>query len=383
MPSDVIVPTNYKEALTSIILYSSAVKAYKIPDLANPDKWPGGIAEFQKLEEAWKGTTAKLRSWALTCLAGVIEMPKTLMSIGDLKVLPGLRFAVNLSEILIKNPGHEETKEDLRAKLKTLSAYFKQYAEETSQLVAKLQDHATVFDTDAQLMNKIAANALNAAGNQRVAIEKLNHAIENLNSEIKSAIATIVVGGGITVIGIVMGVAAVALAPLTGGLSLTLLIPAAMITAGGGYIIFLNVQKIQEANSKIELFNRQINSLGADITLVNVMSTTLRGFADQVNGLKENLDTVVKPWKETHDYLQTIEHEFVDIQTSDDWKKVNSELKETVIGWENLIGAMKKLEIDPKVVPNSELKFGMDETTIRKELESHPQQNLIQYLRAS
>jgi hypothetical protein len=376
---------DYKTELYVLVNYAAQVKAYQLPNLVNPDQWPGGAAAYQQTATSWQGLTGTLQGWALSTLKNVIELPPFLLQNSTQVVEPTLTAALGYTQVLIQDPSNTVARAALMTNLGLLSTNFTQYSGMTAPLVTSLESEADVFDANAQLMQTIAANALQTAGNDQQLIVQLNSQIDQLNNDIK-ALAVAIAGGSIaTIAGLVMGIVGIVLAPATGGVSLALLVPAGVILAGGVAIIALDSVKIQQDKAAISALNDQINSALADITLVNVMSGTLSGFAAQVDSLKSALSVVVAPWEAAETYftdtLATLSS--IESPSTSDWTQVQAELTEISAEWAALMTTVQGLVLDPQVSPNAQIQLGMTSEQIEAAIGQAGTTSLITYLGAA
>ncbi len=373
---------SYRDGIYTLVQYSTQVRGYQIPVLANPDQWPGGKDAYQKTLEIWANTTGKLQSWTYSTLQNLIATPDQLINSSTQVILPRLNASIGLTEILIRNPTDADARKGLMDMLAGTNLYFGMYSSQIQSLIQSLNDQSKVFDANADVMNKLAADALKTAGNEQQLIVKLNDRIAALNSDITAAALAIAGGSFVAVLGIGMGILGIVLAPFTGGVSLTLLIPAAVITAGGAAIIALNSIKIKQDKDAIEEANKQISKASGDITLLNAMATTLKGFAGQTGTLKTALAVIVAPWNEASTYLTNTIREIDAIEhaTTDDWLKVCDELTSVRNGWNVMIDEMKQLRADADVAPGSKLTLGMSESEVRYNMNSSVKVTAVQYL---
>lgn len=372
----------YRQGLWTVVLYSAQVRAYQLPQLANPNQWPGGAQAYQQAQLNWANTTGTLQGWTLSTLRNLIALPDQLINASTQNIIPGLNSAITLSQILIQNPNNQGARSGLMTQLQILNALFGGYSSQITALVQSLHNQATAFDADARTMSTLAAQALQAAGNERQLIQNLNQQIASLNADIKAAAVAIAGGSFVSVLGIGMGILAFVLAPATGGVSLALLIPATLITAGGAVIIALNSKKIVDDKNAISALNNQISQASGDIVLLNTMSTTLSGFSSQVDQLKSALNAIVAPWQGASTYLATTINEINSIEnaTSENWTQVCNELNDILTGWNSLVTTMNQLEADAQVAPSTNLQLGMSQTEVQQSMNAAQKVTLVQYL---
>jgi ABC-type transporter Mla subunit MlaD len=375
----------YRQGLWTIVMYSGQVKAYQIPNLKDPTQWPGGAEAYQQTQTTWADVTGTLRAWSLSTLQNVLEIPEQLINNSTQVIVPTLQAGILLCNGLIQDPNNTIAKNDLMGELNLLSVNFSQYSAQIAALISSLQSQASVFDNDARTMSSIAAQALQAAGNERQQVETFNQAISDLNRDIKAAAVTIAGGSLAAVTGIAIGIVGLALVPATEGVSLVLLVPAFLITAGGAVAITLAAKKIVDDKNAISQLNAQIGRMQADIVLVNALSTTMTGFAEQVDALRNSLNAILTPWEAAQTYLASTISELTGIEhaTAENWQQVKTELSEILTGWNTLDQTMQKLKADAEVAPNSNLQLGDSASDVRQKMNSATKVKLIQYLRAA
>ncbi len=374
----------YKQEMYTLINYAAQVKAYQMPVLSNPNEWPGGASAYQQTLATWANLVGQLQGWTMSTLQNLIALPNTLIQSGTQVISPTLSASLQFCQILIEQPDNQAAKSSLMTDLQLLSINFNQFSLMTTPLITSLHDQSTVFNQDAQIMTSIAAQALQTAGNDQALITQLNAQIAQLQADINAEAMTIAAGSVVTLAGLGIGALGIILAPFTGGASLTLLIPAVFITAGGAIVIALNAAKIVADKSAIDGLNSQINNTQSDIVLVNTMSSTLNTFAGQVDTLQNALNVVAAPWEasekyftDTYNTLNTIEH-----ATSEDWQQVYDELNQINTDWNKLMVVMPQLEVDSGVT-NAQLSVGMTSQQVGQAMQAATSQNIIQYLMAA
>ena len=375
---------NYKTELLLLINYAVQVKAYKLPILYDPSTWPGGKDGYQQSLTAWANTTGRLQAWAMSTLKNVVAMPQLLINNSTQIIVPTLSAAVDISKLLIKDPKNPTLKASLMNNLHLLSINFTQFSAMTQPLITSLQSQATVFDQDAKTMTDIAAQALKTAGVDKTKIQDLTQKIQQLSADITARSWAIAAGAIITLAGIGIGILAFVLAPFSGGVSLTLLIPAAVITAGGAVVIGLNAKGIADDKAAIDAANSQINSYQADIALLQLMSQTLGDFASKVGALKSALSIVVQPWQSAEKYfIETIKvlHD-IEEATSEDWQQISAELQDILDHWNSLVVTMKGLVVDAHVA-GADLKVGMTESEVLEAMNKAGKVSFADYLMAA
>jgi hypothetical protein len=376
----------YKTDLFGIITYAGQVHGYVLPNLNNPAQWPGGASAYQATQTAWSQTTGVLQGWAQSTLNNLTALPVTLINNGTQVVSPALGSAIGVAQLLQSNPNDQAAKNELMFTLNLLSSNLNLMSGMTAPVITSMENQATVFDQNAATMNEIAAAALQTAGNDRAQITQLNQTISNLQSDIKAQAAAIAGGSLAAVLGIGMGILAIALAPATGGVSLFLLVPAVLITAGGALIIGLSAAKIVQDKEAIQAAGDSITSYNADIVSVNAMSTTLTGFSGQVDAMKSSLNTVVAPWQAAETYFTTTLGTLSQIEgaTSQDWAQVSQELQEIQSGWTSLMTTAADLNLSKsQVATNVSLSLTMTDAQITQTLAGATNVPLSQYLVAA
>lgn len=376
----------YKTDLFGIITYAGQVRGYVLPNLNNPDQWPGGASAYQATQTAWSETTGVLQGWAQSTLNNLTALPVTLVNNGTQVVSPALGSAIGAAQQLQSSPNDQAAKSELMFTLDLLSSNLNLMSGMTVPLITSMQNQATVFDQNAAAMNAIAAAALQTAGNDAGQITQLNQQISSLQSDIKAQTAAIVGGSLVSVLGIGMGILAIALAPATGGMSLFLLVPAVLITAGGALIIGLSAAKIVQDKAAIKAAGDSISSYNADVLSVNAMSTTLTGFSGQVDAMKSSLDTVVAPWQAAETYFTTTLATIGEIEgaSAQDWAQVSQELQEIQSGWNSLMTTAADLNLSKsQVATNVSLSLTMTDAEITQTLAGATNVPMSRYLVAA
>jgi hypothetical protein len=374
---------DYKAALSKLLAYSAQVKALYLPDLRHSENWPGGTPAYMKTQEEWESTASNLRSWALTAMGQLTTLPPYFIDSGKTIICPMLGTALDDVDGLIKNPTSKPLKDDLLSTLKFLQTKFSTYNGMSQALVQTLENQRAKFMQDAQTMRNIAISARQTKGVDLKKIDELNRAIKTLQDDITSRAWAIVGGSLATVIGVGMGVTAIALAWATAGISLFLLIPAFFITAGGVYIIALNAIQIEEDKAEIEKKSKTLSQTEADILLLDSMAKTLDGFADQVAEMQGALSVIIAPWQVAEDYFASSIAVIEQIETAskDDWNSVKTQLTSIRDGWNNEMLVMDDIRLDTQV-SNAKLEVGMSEAQVKNALDTGENKDIVAYLAA-
>jgi hypothetical protein len=374
----------FRQGLWTIVLCSGQVRAYQLPSLSNPARWPGGPAAFEQTQSTWTNTTGALQTWTRTTLRHLIAIPQQLLSTSTHNIVPILQASINLIQSLVLK-SDQGTQDRLMTELQMLNILFRQNSSQMSALIQSVQPQFTVFDAGAATMKTLAFQALQAAGNEKQLIQNLNLQIATLHSDITSAAVAIAGGSLAAVAGIGMGILGIVLAPAAAGVTLALLVPAALITAGGVYMIALDSLKIEQDTSAISSLNTQISQLSGDIVLVNIMASTLTSFSSQVGALRNALNAILAPWEAARSYVANMINEINATQTVSRkaWQRVNGELSDILNGWNSLIAVMSQLEADAQVAPGSNLQLGMSEAQVHEAMNASPKVPLVQYVTAA
>lgn len=372
----------YKLSFWTIMNFAGQMSGYKLPGLNYASNWPGGAKAYAQTQAAWSQATGQLQGWADSTLSNLVALPTYLINSGQQVVSPGLASSVSLAGQLINDPTNNFLKSTLLNNLSGLSTSFTQYSSRINTIVISLQSEATEFDKYATLMQQISVDALKTAGNAKQTIIEANAKIEALRKDITTQAWTIAGGSIATIAGIGMGILGIFLAPVTGGMSLALLVPAALIGAGGVYIITLAAQKIVADKAAIDLLLNQIDSTNQDIVALNSMSGTLKGFSDQMDSLKSDLSNVVAPWLDAKTYIDQTNQELINMEnaSSSDWQAVQTELMQIQTSWGSFEAIMAQLKADASVAPTSGLTVGMDENQVRAAMANSPKVPIAQYI---
>ncbi|WP_143317858.1 hypothetical protein [Clostridium sp. HBUAS56017] len=358
---------NYKQEFTTLVNYATQIKGYIFPLPHDINAWPGGAAAYQAAQTTWADIGGTLEGWSISTLKNIIKIPEALTGDNNTIILPALNACISLCDDLISDPNDQLYTRSLKRKINLLIDSFDMYSDMTEGLIKSLNDEATVFDNDAGKMIVLSNQALDAVGNDNKRITELNNQISKLNSDIKSAAVAIAGGSLVTVAGLGICIVGIILAPATGGVSLGLLIPGLVITAGGVVCIALNSMTISQDKKLIDALNTQINSIEGDITLLTQMSDKLKGFAGQVDSLKNTLSVITKPWSSACDYFKSTLETLNTIEdaTSEDWTNVKNELNDILTHWNTLIDTVGKIQVQFDVYKTN-LSLGMSQDEVMK-----------------
>lgn len=369
----------FRQRLWTVVLCSVQLRAHQLPIR------PGGAAAFEHTQSTWANTTGALQTWTRSTLRNLIAVPHQLLSTSTHNIVPTIQASINLIQVLIHDLHNQQVQDELMTELQMLNILFKQYSSQMSALIQSVQDQLNVFEAGAATMNIVASQALQAAGIERPLIQSLNQQIATLDSDITSAAVAGAGGSLAAVAGIGMGILGIVLAPAAAGVTLALLVPAALITAGGVYMIALDSLKIEQDTSAISSLNTQISQVSGDIVLVNIMASTLANFSSQVDALHHAMNAILAPWAAARTYIGNLINEMNSMEnvTSEAWQQVNGELSDILNGWNSLIAVMNQKEADAQVAPSSNLQLGMSEAQVHEAMNASPKVPLVQYLTAA
>jgi predicted RNase H-like nuclease (RuvC/YqgF family) len=371
---------DYKKALYLLLSYAAQLTAYKFP--TNVQHPPEGWDEAQK---TWANLTGTLEGWAYGTLKTVITFPEELRKSSELIILPTLQTAINEAGMLVENPNDTAAKKELlESTLPFLATKFREFSSQTAALVYNLENQATVFDPGAKKLQEIARTAMQEAGADAKTIKRLTADIQRLRADITEHGWAIAGGSIAAVAGVAMGVLPLKLAPVIEGMSLSLLVPAVLITtSGGAYIVGTNTQRIQNDKKKIYDMTNKMNTLNAAITFLNMAASDLQQFASQVDGLRSDLSMVVQPWRSAEEYFTHTINTLNDIEnaSSEDWQQVQNELQEIENDWNALMTTLSGLQLVVKVY-DAQVEAGMEENQVQQALDNGKAVDIIEYIAA-
>jgi len=376
--------TDYKDAMAILMNYSASLKGYSLPNLSHSDNWPGGKDAYAQTQEQWAKVTGNLRGWALSVLGQLTTLPVFMIDSSRLTIVPMLNGALDDVDHLLRKPDDKGVKEDLLYTLRFLDRKYGEYSKMTDTLIQSLEEQRSQFEEDAALMRQIADAASKTGGVDHQKIAELRNDIKRLNDDITTRAIAIAGGSLATIASVAMGGVSLALAIPTFGVSLFLLVPALLIGAGGVYIIATNAIEIEKDKAEIAKKSQTMSELEADILLLQVMSDTLTGFANQVAAMKESIGIILAPWQATADYfhsaIPTIEG--IVNATSEDWQSVKTELQVVRDGWEREMLRMEDIKLESTIHPDANLEIGMDEQQVGQAMENSKSVDIVQYLAA-
>lgn len=377
-------PDQYKSSVMELQTYAGRVYAYQLPGLKNPDQWPGGAKAYQAATDCWASLAGNMRGWAAVTLTDLVALPVTIEGTSKVSVMPYLAGAISDASYLVQHPNDPLARDALMLKVGRLQNEFGLVSSQTLALIGSLEGQAATFDDNAHTMGVIADNAQKTVGSNKKLIEEFNHQIDVLNNDIKAQALAIAGGSVVTILGLIMGGIGIFLAPFTGGVSLFLLVPAAVIVAGGVLIITLAAKKIEQDKQAIESLRNQITGLNGDITLLTTMASTLTGFSGQVGSMKSAVSAVAEPWHQAAKYFGDTLTILNGIQapSTSDWEHVLAEMTEIRGEWADLMAKMPGLCFDSKVAPAARLDLGMDQNQVQNAINQSGTVSLRSYLAA-
>jgi hypothetical protein len=144
--------SDYKNALWLLVNYAAQLKAYQWP--TNVQHPPEGWDEAKK---TWEDMTHRLLGWAYGTLETVTKIPKELLDSSSITIIPKLDTAIYDARFLVKNPNDTVAKKELlESTLPPLANKFNEFSTQTTALLYRLENQATVFDENAKKMKDIA-----------------------------------------------------------------------------------------------------------------------------------------------------------------------------------------------------------------------------------
>jgi CRISPR/Cas system CMR-associated protein Cmr5 small subunit len=367
---------DYKNALYLLVSYAAQLKAYKWPD--NP---PEGWDEAQK---TWASMTGTLKGWVYGTLETVTKIPKELLDSSSITIIPKLDTAIYDAGVLAKNPKDTSAKKDLlEITLPALTSKFNEFSTQTTALLYRLEDQATVFDGDAKTIHDNADKALKKAAEDADTIKELTQQIQALRADITVAALAIAGGSILLVTGVVMVGAAIALAGASEGMSLFLLVPAGITAGAGAYIIATNAERIKKDQREIDEKVNQVAKNNKDLVFLNTVASDLGGFASKVEEMKNALSVIAKPWQEAENYFTHAYNELIDVEAKpEDWLAFQNELLQIEKDWNNLMPIMEQLLLAANMVKDTKIEIGMDENQVKQALDKGKSVDIFKYIAA-
>lgn len=236
-------------------------------------------------------------------------------------------------------------------------------ATELNAYMERLKGHVVVFEG-------IVKRADSSVADKEAEIKELNQAIDRLRDRVRSNGVGVAVAAVATAAGVVIGIVAVVLAPATSGGSLTLLIPAAAIVAGGGVAIGLTAHELIEANKEIGRKSDQVGVNASAVVQLGQVTRTFEDFVQQNQRVHQALERMQARWNALGDVLRATLGDLERAEPGDkpDWDAIVEELKHAQGDWQSVDALARDLKLVEirKITDPGSLKVGMTADEVLK-----------------
>lgn len=224
-----------------------------------------------------------------------------------------------------------------------------------------LKGHVVVFQ-------EIVKRANGSVTDKEAQIKELNAAIDRLRDRVRSNGVAVAVAAVATAAGVVIGIVAVVLAPFTSGGSLTLLIPAAAIVAGGAVAIGLTASELVKANNEIREKSEQVGDKAAAVVQLQQVTRTFEEFVKQNQRVQQALERMEARWNALGDVLRAMEADLERAEPGEtpDWDAIVEELKHAQGDWQSVDALAQELKLVEirKITDPGSIKVGMTEEQV-------------------
>jgi hypothetical protein len=349
----------YQTDVMEVCAYANALYNVALPTNVTVD-W---YAEYAlKL----RGVRSDVARWELL-YQRLFDVPRQILGTSA-TMKDELNAAIADARALKERPGDALRLAMFRNRLGSMELATTGFANNAQHLAADLNAYTQSLKGHVVVFEEIVKRANGTVIDKQAQIKELNAAIDRLRDQVRGQGAAVAAAVVATAAGVVIGVVAVVLAPFTSGGSLTLLIPAAAIVAGGAVAIGLTAHALAETNREIDGKSKTVGVNAAAVVQLQQVTRTFEDFVQQNHRVHQALERMEARWNALGDVLRAMLADLERAEPGDtpDWDAIVEELKHAQGDWQSvdaLAQDLKLVEIRKITNPGS-LKVGMTEEEV-------------------
>lgn len=363
---------DYTQGVTLITKYMAAVGRIQKPPLNHAlDK----EVEFDQCLLACKESSL---AWVNNVLSRLVSVPESVHSY-DEDFLELLKSSLEQTEYLIEHPNDQTVAKFLKLNLKALTLQMSLTVKSVESTVNILTNFHSNLPYLAENLKKISLIASDQVGVDKGKLNDLAKLQEEFNKEIDRLTLELVALGiadaasiGIGVAGFFMPFPANVALWFFGGIGAAL----------SSYYIVLDSIKIVDLKAKIEAAQRSMDSLTADVSVLQCIAENVGNLANRIEPIKAAAQLVLSTWETM---LSDFNASIADVNKAisdgniPDYEAVRLDLTGAINEWEltNNLANMLTITMHGET---AEFKYGMSKTEVDAALAKGGKMEIISYL---
>lgn len=349
----------YQTDVMEVCAYANALYNVALPTDLRVD-W------YEEYALKLRGVRSDVARWELL-YQRLFDVPRQILGTSA-TMKDELNAAIADARALKERPGDALRLAMFRNRLGSMEMATTGFANNAQHLAADLNAYTRSLKGHVVVFEEIVKRANGSVTDKQAQIKELNAAIDRLRDRVRGQGAAVAVAAVATAAGVVIGVVAVVLAPFTSGGSLTLLVPAAAIVAGGAVAIGLTASELAKTNREINDKSKEVGVNASAVVQLQQVTRTFEDFVQQNQRVHQALERMEARWNALGDVLRAMLADLERAEPGDtpDWDAIVEELKHAQGDWQSvdaLAQDLKLVEIRKITNPGS-IKVGMTEEEV-------------------
>lgn len=333
---------DYVKSLVVVNNYAYAITNQKLPSLNYASvNYANFVANFSPAKQ-------HALNWSSNIFVEIVQLPKNIANqAADLFNLEKLYINASL-KILIADPSNQAAKKELTDALSIASEIVKCQGVTVDCLSQHLSTFCLDIQNDAAVLSKIAADAFADAGSDKVLIDSINHSIEEIKSEIKTAeaiLATSEIGLGACIFVGILGVTCCFI-PGAQGIGAGLILVAVAGEAASITFTVLESKNIKKLQEKIKEDQKQITDLNQDIIQLRAISSQFNDLKAANINAQNSLKAISAMWSNLEAVLKEVKDELDKVNdevTSEQYQQVLDIFQKAESNWNDVVDFARAL----------------------------------------
>ncbi len=371
LPRFVAASTTYQTNVCVVNTYVNNVMSSTLPTVpVQPTDWASYVT-------AWEQANTIALQWVNTCMARLLEVPQDVQNYNS-NITALLQDAITQTNALIANPNNVAAKIALQNDLTVLPQQLQLVENFVSGAINALQGFQDQLPNMAAELTRISNLAIADNKADQAQIQDLQNKIQQLQSDIDSLTAAIIVLSLADGVALTLGIVASIVAFPVGLLTWFALGPAVAIATT---YIALDAIQLKADKDLIDKDQQSMDNLTASCSVLAIMSTTYSNLASQSQTIQTALQSVLAEWQILSSDIAVA---VTDIQTAltDDnaanYQAVLADLQGAQTEWTAAYGQAGGLILNLQV-NTAPLQIGMSQDQVQSALAGGQTLDLITY----
>lgn len=361
----------YKENVAIVNTYVNSVLTSRLPTLReDPPDWQDFIT-------AYENANSDALQWVNEVMARLLRVPKDVQRYNP-EISQLLGDAKAQAEKLVAQPSDAAALAALEQDLAGITDQLSLVTTFISGAIQAIREFGDNLPKMGAELQTIATKSAHDAQVDEEEIQKLNKAIEELQSEIKSLTAAIVALGIADGIAITLGVVVTIAAWPVGALAWFALGPAVAVATT---YIAIDAEKIKAKNAEIKADQEKITGKTADVATLKILAKNYETMAAESEQVEANLQAILTAWQQLENDVTaavTDAKTAISDASAKAFAAVRDDLDGAIGAWDTAYGEAGGLVIELQV-NNAPLEIGMSSSEVQSALAKGKSMDIIDY----